>query len=145
MNSFTRRCLWLSLCYLALVLAAWSVSRLTAPASGSMENLYERVRLGMTTEQAIAALRAGERDYVECIYVSGTDRRGQRFSTFYSFEGLPPASEIHDAELAVTCNTGESVEVTLGEGGAVTVKKYLPDPDLPRQYWLHLLHRAFGH
>ena len=145
MNTLMRRRLWLSLCCLALLLAVWSVSRLTAPASGSMENLYARVLVGMTRQQAIAALQAGERDYVECIYVSGTDRLGQRFSTFYSFEGMPLASEIHDAELAVTCNTGENVAVTLGEGGVVTAKKYLPDPDLSRQYWLHLLHRAFGH
>ncbi len=143
MNIFTRR--RLSLFCLALVLAAWSVSRLSAPASGSMENLYARVMVGMTRQQAVAALQAGERDYVECIYVSGTDERGQRFCTGFSFKGLPPATEIHDAELAVTCNTGESVEVTLGEGGVVTAKRYLPDPDIPRQYWLHLLHRAFGH
>ena len=145
MNIFARRSLWLSLCCLALVLAAWSVSRLMAPASGSIEDLYARIQVGMTKQEAIAALQAGDHDYVECIYVSGTNMRGQRFSTFFSFEGMPPASEIHEAELAVTCNTGESVEVTLGEGGGVTAKMYVPDPDLARQYWLHLLHRAFDH
>jgi hypothetical protein len=145
MRVFTRCCLWLSVCWLAIVLAAWSFSRLTAPASGSMENLYARVRVGMSLQQAVAALQAGERDYVECIYVSGTDSRGRPFFTFYSLKSMPPAAEIHDCELAVTCNTGESVEVTLGEGGVVTAKKYLPDPDRPHQYWLHRLHRVFGH
>lgn len=146
MSIFTRRCLWLSLFCSSLVLAsAWAVSWFTAPASGSMENLYANVLVGMTAQEAVAALQAGERDCVECIYVSGTDRRNQRFTTFFSFEGLPPASEIHDAELTVTCSTGESVEVALGEGGFVTVKNYVPDPESPRQYWLHLLHRTFGH
>ena len=145
MNRLTRSCLGLSLGCLALVLAAWSVSRLTAPESGSMEDLYKRVRVGMSQQQAIAALQAGDHDYVECIYNKGTDRQGQRFTSYFTYKYMPPASEIHDAELAVTCSTGESVEVILGEGGVVTARKYLPNPREPHQDWLHRLHQVFGH
>jgi hypothetical protein len=141
----SRCCLWLSLCWVAVVLLAWSASCETAPESGSMEDLYKRVRVGMSQQQAVAALLAGDHDHIETLYVSGTDRRGRRFMTPFSFEGMPPASEIRDAELIVTCSTGESVEVSLGRGGVVTAKKYVPDPDEPSQYWLHRLHLIFGH
>jgi hypothetical protein len=49
-----------------------------------MEDLYWRVRMGMSKDEAIAALRSGEHDYIECIYVSGTTRDGRRFSTPFS-------------------------------------------------------------
>src|SRR5262249_52299737 len=111
MKRVTRWSLWLSLCLLAPVQPALICSRLTAPQSGSMEDLYKRVRVGMSQQEAVAALQAGDHDYVDTIYVSGTDRRGRRFTTFYSFQGMPPASEVRDAELTVTCSTGEHVEV----------------------------------
>jgi hypothetical protein len=41
---------WLSIGTYALVLAAWLLSRLTAPESGSMEDLYKRVQVGMSQE-----------------------------------------------------------------------------------------------
>jgi hypothetical protein len=110
-----------------------------------MEDLYKRVRVGMSQQQAVAALQAGDHDYVETIYVWGTDRQGRSFMTPFSFKGMPPASEVRDAQLTVTCSTGESVEVILGEGGIVTAKKYVPDPDEPSQAWMHRLHLIFGH
>jgi hypothetical protein len=79
------------------------------------------------------------------VYVSGTNRRSRPFITPFTFSGMPAASEIRDAKLAVYASTGESVAVTLGEGGVVTARKYVPDPEKPQQLLLHLLHRAFGH
>jgi hypothetical protein len=127
------------------MVAAWVVSRLTAPASGEMEDLYKRVRIGMTLEEAVSALQAGEHDYVECIYTWATDSQGKRFFTGFSFLETPPPSEVQEIELEVTCCTGESVKVTLGKGGIVREKEYRTDPHEPHQYWLHLLHLAFGH
>lgn len=144
MKLLLRAGLWLSVSVSALALAVGVAVRLTAPPSGSMKDLYSRVQVGMSRDQAVAALQAGDHDYVECIYVSGTDRHGQPIRSFFSFNGMPPDADILDAKLAVTCNTGESVEVTLGEGGVVTAKRYLPNPDPPPPDWVRDLLSVLG-
>jgi hypothetical protein len=125
------------------MLAGWALSRLTAPKPGSMEDLYARVRVGMTQAEALAALKFGGAQSVDCLYAEGTDRQGNHFLSGLSFANLPQASEYRELEVEVTCVTGESVKVTFGEGGVVTTKQYLADDWCYRR--LHQLHQAFGH
>jgi hypothetical protein len=143
MNRLIRCFLWLSPYLATLLFAGWVLSRMTAPAPGSMEDLYNRVRVGMSQEEAVAALEPAEGNIYNNIWVWGTNRQGREFSTPWTFQGMPPPSEVRDALLTVGDCTGEHVEVTLGEGGVVTAKKYLPDD--PCQYCGHLLHQTFGH
>src|SRR5690242_877722 len=120
MSRLIRSLLGLSLCWLAVVMVGWPPSWLwlKGPKSGSMEDLYFRVRVGMSQEEAVAALEPGERIDTN-VYVWGTDRQGRDFSTPWTLQGMPPASEVRDALLTVGDCTGEHVEVTLGEGGVV--------------------------
>ena len=111
-----------------------------------MEDLYNRVRVGMSQQDAIAALQSGEHDHISCLYLSGATRDGRSFVGGVSgFGDLPPPQEIVRAEIEPVDNDGGSVKVTLGKGGVVTGKSYLPDRDDPLAPWLHRLHWVFGH
>ena len=145
-TAFRYRWWFLAALFGLFVLAAWYFSPLTAPPSGSMEDLYKRVRVGMSQQEAVTALQTGEHDYISCLYLSGVTRDGRSFlGGIRGFGDLPPAGEIVFAKIEAVDNDGESVEVMLGEAGVVTGKKYLPSEDDRLKAWLHRLHMAFGH
>src|SRR5262249_39648983 len=102
----------------APVVAAWIISRLTAPSPGSPEYQFLRIRAGMSYQEALGLLQAtGSRVRV---YSNGTAKDGRPFNLFVS---LPPPDEIKECTMLVDDGADcWSATLSLGDGGVVRDK-----------------------
>lgn len=134
-----RRYCWCLVVLAALASVVWIIVPRRAPA-GSLEALYDRVRVGMTQQQAVELLW-GCPD-VDVAFSNGTTKGGVSFAHLGNMvvEEMPPPQDIRRCVLKVEDTDGWEVEVTLGPGGVVTGKRYTA-PDL----WAYLHRWWFGH
>jgi hypothetical protein len=112
-------------------ISAWVGSRWLASDFGSSEDVFKRVRIGMTQNEAVAVLRTYNPYTVEGLYWSGTTTDGRLFHSPCWFEvpyfdDLPPPQEIENSVLGIVANDGRHVEVILGPGGTVSGKGLTP-------------------
>jgi hypothetical protein len=100
-----------------------------------MEELFSRLQVGMSQQQAVALL-LGCPD-VDVCYSRGTTKGGKGFAQFgiRTLIELPPPDVLR-CVVTVEDSEGWQVEVTLGPGGVVTCKRSTA-PDL----WTHLRRR----
>jgi hypothetical protein len=112
-----------------VALSAWLVPRWLAPGPGLAEDIYSRVRTGMTKDEAVAALRSDDL-HIDTVYSEGTTTDGQPVRGVpwlgEVFDNLPPADEIEHCVLTVMDYEGGEVEVVLGRGGAVVETNLTP-------------------
>jgi hypothetical protein len=129
----------LLLCSSLVAVAAWSVSRLTAPSPGSPEYQFLRIQIGMSYQEALELLQANGTSVR--IYSNGTTKDGRTFNLYIS---LPAPNEIRDCSMLVDDGLDcWSATLVLGEGGIVCGTSF--DPYMETSETLHFLHRVFGH
>jgi hypothetical protein len=113
-----------------LAFGAWGGSRWLAARPGSLEDVFARIRVGMSKEEAVSALRASDPYHIDGCYSEGTTTEGRsRAGTKLDgplFADLPPAPEIAHGVLSVLDSEGREVEVVLGPGGTVSGKRLSP-------------------
>jgi hypothetical protein len=120
--------------------AAWTISYLTADPGNRLENMFAQVRIGMSMDEAIAAVSHD----ADCMYIEGKTRSGRSFDSLVVFhENLPIPQEVQHGVLSVGEGTGDYLDIILGPGGVVTGKRF--DPYSWGDLWLHRLHQVFGH
>jgi hypothetical protein len=121
------------------VVAAWSISWLTAPAPGSPEYQFLRIQAGMSYQEAL--------DLLSCdgagisTHSKGITKDGRSFRLYLS---LPPPDDIKKCRMDIddVCDCW-SATLFLGEGGIVCDKSF--DPYMETSEILYFLHRVFGH
>lgn len=121
------------------IIAAWIVDRVLAPAPGSSADVFARLRIGMSQDEAIAVLRSYGPHAVEAWYASGTTTAGQDFSSvlLHRFlEDLPASHAI--ANCVIDVSADHDIQVTLGPGGIVAGKAITPG------VWEHRLKSVEG-
>jgi hypothetical protein len=115
---------------LCLVGGAWSGLRWFAAEPGSAEDVFARIRVGMSQEEAVAALRTYDPDNIDGVYSEGTTKGGRSWTGINIsgklFEDLPPPQEVAHCVLTVSDEDGRDVEVVLGPGGIVSDKNLSP-------------------
>jgi hypothetical protein len=99
---------------------------------GSSEDVFARVRIGMSQEETIAVLRSYDPDKIEAPFVEGITKDGRAFAGTDILAGgwflnLPPPEEVAYCALGVWDTDDRKVEVILGPGGIVARKKLSPD------------------
>ncbi len=65
--------LWIAL-VLSLAIGSWLALRWLVPKPGSSEEVYGRIRIGMTRDEAVAVLRT--HDSIEDVYCEGETKGG---------------------------------------------------------------------
>jgi hypothetical protein len=117
--------LWVGLVS-GLAIGPWFVCRWTAPEPGWSEDVFARVRIGMSRDETVAVLRT--HNGTDGLYSEGATSDGRSWSHLESpsFEGLPPAQEIAHGTLTVGGDDGREIEVILGPGGFVSDKRLSP-------------------
>src|SRR2546421_683043 len=102
------------------IVATWFASRQLEAESGSSEDVYNRIQIGMGQDETLAVLRSYNPYGVEGQYSSGTTRDGQMFDRTHRedrlFAELPAPHDVASCVLAVCANDGRDLEVTLGPG-----------------------------
>jgi hypothetical protein len=122
-----------------VAILAWTLSRLTADPQGPLEIMFSRVQIGMSLDDAVAAVS----DDADCMYISGKTRSGHLFdSLVVTPRDLPIAHEVQHGELAVEDSNGGEVDIILGQGGFVMGKRF--NPENWGGLWLHRLHQVFA-
>jgi hypothetical protein len=115
---------------LGLAVGAWGISRWLAAEPGSAEDVFSRIRVGMTQEEAVAILRTYDPGRIDGVYAEGTTRQGRSWSGTSlfgdSFADLPPPEDTARCVLTVTDDDCWEVEVVLGPGGIVSGKHISP-------------------
>jgi hypothetical protein len=122
---------------LSLVLAAWMLVSLGLTAKpGSIEHTFAYLRTGMSQGEAIASLQTCTG--IDTFRSEGLTQDGKPWTRYFSFDGLPPASDVASGVLQITDNEGRDLDVILGPGGVVSGKRLAPGP------WQYRLHKAIG-
>jgi hypothetical protein len=116
---------------IALAVSLWLVVRWLTPEPGSSEDLFARIQVGMSQNQAVAVLRSYPPDNTEGRYCTGTAKDGRSLDWYcpdvnHFFDNLPLPQEIEHCVLSVLDGGGREVEVILGPGGIVTGKRLSP-------------------
>lgn len=112
---------------LAAAVIAGISQRRPVPSPGSLGDVFDRIRVGMSQREAVAILDTLDRGNWDCVYYAGTTRDGQPFRSCVSWVGLPAAEEIETGEIELCAEQGGSVCVSLGRGGVVTGKRLVPE------------------
>src|SRR5262249_7091678 len=83
---------------LCLGVGAWCGSRWLAAETGSAEDVFARIRVGMSQEEAVAVLRTYNPDIIDGVYARGKTRRGVSWSgtnlVGETIADLPPPQEV---------------------------------------------------
>src|SRR5262245_40751525 len=99
-----------------VVVGAWLGSRWPARAEGSAEDVFSRIRVGMSQREAVAVLRSYKG--ISGLYSSGVAKGGRGWDRLHVevpfFDELPPPHEIASCILVVVDDEGRELEVTLG-------------------------------
>jgi hypothetical protein len=103
------------------VVASWPVLRLTVHGPGSLEDVYSRVRVGMSQEEAVAVLNDCNWDYSNATVTTKDGR--SLYIAIWAHEVLPSPHEVDHAELMIE-DYGNEVYVILGRDGVVTGKRF---------------------
>ncbi len=129
-----RYCWWLVatvlLCGVAVV--TWFGWRWLAPKPGSSEDVFSRIRVGMSQNEAVAILRTYDDSYNDGVYSWGVTKDGRSLDRMHVgsplFHDLPPPQEIEHCVLEVddAGEDGQEVKIILGRGGIVTGKQLSP-------------------
>jgi len=141
-----RRYLWRLLgagLLLGLAVGAWCGSRWLAAEPGSSEDVFARIRVGMSQEEAVAVLRTYAPYKIDGAYSEGTTKQGHSWTRINVchdlYAELPPPQEVVRCILTVYGEDGREVEVVLGHGGIVADKRLSPGA---WQYRLQETHRV---
>jgi hypothetical protein len=127
----TRRyCEWLLgagfLCGLAV--AVWFGWRWLDKSLGNSEEVFARVRVGMSQPEVVEVLRTFEASSGRCSWGATVD--GRSFQTFHygnpALDDLPPPGEIQYCVMNALDSYGREIEVNLGPGGIVSDKCLSP-------------------
>ncbi len=116
---------------LGLAIGAWLGSGWVTAEPGSSEDVFTRVRIGMSQDEAVAVLRTYAPDNIDTPYVEGVTKDGRLWAGTDIihgawFQNLPPSQEIAHCALGVWDTDGRKVEVILGPGGIVSHKRLSP-------------------
>jgi hypothetical protein len=126
---------------LAVVTATfWLSWGLGHPQPGSLEDLFARIRPGMTQHEAVAVLRTYNAKNIDCIGALGVTKEGRHFGSIgeSTFDDLPAAREVQHCELSVADEDGRSLDVILGPDGLVVSKDF----SSPSPFWGWLIRVA---
>lgn len=141
-----RRYLWRLLgvgLLLSLAVAAWCGSRWFDAEPGSAEDVFARIRIGMSQEEAVAVLRTYDHYKIDGAYSEGTTKQEHSWSRIDMcrdlYKDLPSPQEVVRCLLTVNVEDGREIEVALGHGGIVADKRLSPDV---WQYRLQQTHRV---
>jgi hypothetical protein len=126
-----------------LAVGAWCGSRWLAAEPGSSEDVFARIRVGMSQEEAVAVLRTYGPYKIDGVYSEGTTKQGHSWTRMHVcrdlYGDLPPPQEVVRCILTVCSEDGREVEVVLGPGGIVAAKRLSPGV---WQYRLQETHRV---
>src|SRR5438309_448020 len=90
----------------ALAVVAWLGSRWLAAEPGSARDVFSRLRVGMTQDEAVRVLRT--HNSIDGAYSEGMTRDGRPFGALHLrcplFGDLPPAGEVERCVLTVSDN-----------------------------------------
>jgi hypothetical protein len=97
---------------------------------GSPEDIFSRIRVGMSQQEAVAVLKASDWNREPGWWSSCSTKDGRSFGNhgIDAFNDLPSSKEIEQGVLRVHFDdgAGPEVEVFLGRGGTVTGKRLIP-------------------
>ena len=147
-----------------LAVAAWFGWRWLDRYEGNSEEVFARLRVGMSQQEAVEVLATFDSSSGQ--YSWGVTTDGREFGSLHlhsrSMDDLPPPQEIESCVMSDLDNDGREIEVTLGPGGTVSGKRLTPGVweyrwdkayralrDKPygallSKYWSRYRHIAFG-
>src|SRR5262245_34886226 len=108
--------------------AAAASLRLLVESDGNSEEVFSRLRAGMSQHEAVEISRTFDASSGRCSWGATAD--GQEFRTLHighsSMDDLPQPRDIESATLSALDSYGREIEVTLGPGGTVTGTRLSP-------------------
>jgi hypothetical protein len=104
--------------------AAWLLWRLSAPAPGSLEEVFLGVRVGMSWSEASDLLLVADTD-IDRVYLSGVTYDGHTITSgIRGFQDLPPTRDIRVCQVEMVDSTGQGFIIELGDRGVVRRKRF---------------------
>lgn len=113
----------------ALAVAGWFGWRWFARYEGNSEEVFARLRIGMTMREAVGILASFHED--DGCLSQGITTDGQEFSTMDIFgssllDGMPQPDRIASCVVTGRDYNDREIELTFGRGGIVTCKRLSP-------------------
>ena len=110
-----------------VAVATWFSPRQT---TRSLRDMFSRVRVGMSQDEALAVLRTFKPD-TDGLFSFGATNDGSFARPLNLVDpysgGLPLPQEIKHCRLTIIDCEGREVEIILGQGGTVTDKRFISD------------------
>jgi hypothetical protein len=111
-----------------VAVAAWFGFRWLARSEGNSEEVFSRIRVGMSQHEVVKVLLTFDASSGRFSWGVTTD--GREFQTLHlghpSMDDLPPPNEIESGVLTALDSYGREIEVPLGSGGIVSGKRLSP-------------------